>query len=424
MLDLGVLDNVIGVIVVILLLSMMVQSLQTFIKKISNFKSRQIEKSLQDLFAKVAPTAPPAGAATADSVLEHFRDMGRVTATNKQSLESISKADLSKVVASIESSSLVPEKAKEVITNFLRKAQEAKQALETLISIELPADVAASVAELRQKIAPLIAHAEQLIGQDGKIKANVLLSDVAALLQFPQREVERIIAELEVNTAQARAAAADNAILQRAHAAVTELGKVVSEMNMHFNSVTGRLMERIRAIEAWYDPVMQGFEERYARHMKTWAFALSIAIAVLLDADIARLYKRMATDDVAKQRVLVESTAIQQRYMDRINAARAADQDEVVANLSAKLKDELDEAAASYPALGLELLDFEHWLYRTTAAEKTKSIAGWLVMAFLLSLGAPFWHDTLQSVFSLKEFIRGKTDTRTVEQGTGAGATT
>lgn len=423
MVDLGVLDNVIGVIVVVLLLSMMVQSMQTFIKRISKFKSRQIEKSLHDLFEKVAPTAPPAGAATAPAVLDHFRELGRVTSTNKNAIESISKADLSKVVSSIESSSLLPDKAKEAIANFLRKAQEAQQALETLITIELPGDVAAKVAELKLKIAPLIAHAVQLIEQQGSIKGGVVMRDVASLLAFPQNEVEKIIAELEVKIEQARAAAADNALLQRASAAVKDLGKVISEMNLHFGKLTGHLLERIRAIEAWYDPVMQGFEERYARHMQTWAFLLSIAIAVLLDADIARLYKRMATDDVSKQRVLAESTAIQQRYLDKIAKARAEDQDAVVEDLSAKLKDELDEAAASYPALGLELLDIKHWISETTPMEKTKSIAGWLVMAFLLSLGAPFWHDTLQSVFSLKNFIRGKSETRAVEQATGAGAT-
>jgi hypothetical protein len=91
--------------------------------------------------------------------------------------------------------------------------------------------------------------------------------------------------------------------------------------------------------------------------------------------------------------------------------------------LTKKLNDELDEATASYPALGLELLDFEAWWHRTTLFEKIRSIAGWLLMAFLLSLGAPFWHDTLQSVFGLKNYLRGRTGTQTVEQAPGAGAT-
>lgn len=43
MIDLGVLDNVIGVIVVILLLSMVVQSLQTFVKTLQGARARDRE---------------------------------------------------------------------------------------------------------------------------------------------------------------------------------------------------------------------------------------------------------------------------------------------------------------------------------------------------------------------------------------------
>ena len=69
------------------------------------------------------------------------------------------------------------------------------------------------------------------------------------------------------------------------------------------------------------------------------------------------------------------------------------------------------------------MLDVEAFWNRTTPLEKTKVILGWILMAFLLSLGAPFWHDILQSLFGLKEFLRGKTETKNVEQGSGAGAT-
>src|SRR5512132_105698 len=93
-LNLGVLDTVISVVVVILLLSMIVQSVQTFIKKLLKFKSRQIHKSLED----------------------HFENLGRVTAFGNHAIESISKADLTKVVTEIEASALVPETTKTSVT--------------------------------------------------------------------------------------------------------------------------------------------------------------------------------------------------------------------------------------------------------------------------------------------------------------------
>jgi hypothetical protein len=411
-LDLGVLDNVIGVIVVILLLSMVVQSIQTFIKKLSNFKSNQIRKSLENLFEQTAASAPPQGAATAQSVIDHFASMGRVTSLNRSAVESISKVDLTKVVTMIEGSTLLPAKTKDSLSSVLKVVQQAQAAIDALINTPMPTEAIAKLAELRTAISPLLTHAAQVIDAEGKPKAELIVKDVAELRNYATEGIVRLAAELQGYVANSAAAAPAKALTEAAsllHAQVTEFG--------------ARLGERIDAIEAWYDPIMQGFEERYARHMRTWAFVISSILVVMVDANLPRLYKRMATDEVSKQRVLAEATTIQQRYMSQIAAAREQNNQPLLHDLTNRLNDELDEATASYPALGLEMLDVEAFWNRTTALEKTKVILGWVLMAFLLSLGAPFWHDILQSLFGLKEFLRGKTETKNVEQASGAGAT-
>ena len=48
MFNLGVLDTAIAVVIVLLLLSLIVQSIQTFLKKVTRFKSRQIAASLEN----------------------------------------------------------------------------------------------------------------------------------------------------------------------------------------------------------------------------------------------------------------------------------------------------------------------------------------------------------------------------------------
>lgn len=423
MVDLGVLDNVIGVIVVILLLSMVVQSIQTFVKKLSNFKSKQIQKSLEDLFEKTSGSAPPQGAATAQGVVDHFAEMGRVTALNRNALESISKADLTKVVTAIEGSSLLPQKTKDVLGSVLKSAQEAQGAIDALVNTPMPSEAIAKMAELRTEIAPLLAHIGQVIDQEGKLKGELIVKDVLALRDYASGNVVRLATELHGWVANTAAAAPANAALQEAAKAATTLANATANLHAHVSEFGARLRERIDAIEAWYDPIMQGFEERYARHMRTWAFVISAILTVMVDANLPRLYKRMATDEVSKQRVIAEAQTIQQRYMQRIADARAANDQSLLHDLTNRLNDELDEATASYPALGLELLDVEAFWNRTTALEKLKIVMGWILMSFLLSLGAPFWHDILQSLFGLKNFIRGKTETKNVEQASGAGAT-
>lgn len=413
-LDLGVLDNVIGVIVVILLLSMVVQSIQSLIKKLSNFKSKQIVKSLETLFEKTAATAPPQGAATAAGVVDQFASLGRVTALNRSVIESISKADLTKVVTTIEGAALLPQKTKDSLLSVLNVVQNVQTALGALDAVQLPPDAVAKLAELRAAVSPLLAHVGQVIDGEGKLKAELIADDVAGLRTFATGGLVKLAAELQGSLAGVAAAA------PAAKALVDAMG----ELHVHVTAFTARLRERIDAIEAWYDPIMQGFEERYARHMRTWAFVISAVLAVMVDANLPRIYKRMATDDVSKQRVLAEAGLIQQRYIQQLADAREKNDVRLVHELTNRLNDELDEATASYPALGLEMLDVDAFWNRTTPLEKLKVILGWILMAFLLSLGAPFWHDILQSLLGLKEYLRGKTETREVEQSSGAGATT
>ena len=61
MIDINALDNVIAVVVVILLLSLIVQSIQSVLKKALKIKSRQIEDSLIDLFENVLHYNPTPG---------------------------------------------------------------------------------------------------------------------------------------------------------------------------------------------------------------------------------------------------------------------------------------------------------------------------------------------------------------------------
>ena len=50
-------------------------------------------------------------------------------------------------------------------------------------------------------------------------------------------------------------------------------------------------------------------------------------------------------------------------------------------------------------------------------------LLGWTTMALLLSVGAPFWQDTLESLFGLKGLIRKKSQTQNVEEKSGEGQT-
>jgi hypothetical protein len=50
-------------------------------------------------------------------------------------------------------------------------------------------------------------------------------------------------------------------------------------------------------------------------------------------------------------------------------------------------------------------------------------LLGWAVMVLLLSVGAPFWQDTLESLFGVKNLLRQKSATQNVEEESGTGQT-
>jgi len=419
-LDLGVLDTVIAVVVVILLLSMVVQSVQTFIKKLLKFKSRQIQKSLSRLFDYVGASAPNANPATAEKVMAHFQSLGRTTAMGRNAIESISKADLSKVVTAIEGASIVPDAMKTAVQEFSQSMKDAGDAVKALSAIRLDPESLALLTKVRSELAPVAAHLQALF-QGDTVDPKVLVKDVMTFRDFDSASVLKMVADLVSQLDQAAAKDPQNPDLARAAAAANEVAAKLAAVHSRLAQLVAPLSERIASIDDWYDTVMLGFQERYARHMRTWAFIISAVLVVVLNADVFMIYKRLATSEVARARVISESQAIEARYAQQL--ATTTDP-QTVQELKNQLTTDLDHAATFYPALGIEPLDIKWDGWKPIFPPiRPWQVIGWLVMAALLSLGAPFWHDTLESLFGLKNLLRDKSNTSKVEQASGAGLT-
>jgi hypothetical protein len=313
MFDLSVLDVIISIVVVLLVLSLIVQSIQSLLKKILKLKSSIVLDSMEDLF-KYIDTQALVNAAPKQLVADvtaQFKQLGRVSFIKKNPmLDSISKADLQKVLTKL--------------------------------------------------------HGD-------KLKAEV---------------------------------------------------------------------------ENWFDTVMQGFEERYTRHMKTVALLVSFAVVILLNANFFNIYRNIADSDINRAEILQRGEAL----VDRLKAQEApGDQKEQAATPTATPASGADQAAQSnaqieeirketqqyiseYKGLGFtplrwqQVSDFAgskgHWAGKTFTQKFMHGLGilvGWSVMALLLSVGAPFWQDTLESLFGLKGLIRKKSQTQNIEEGSGEG---
>jgi hypothetical protein len=307
MLNMKTLDTVIALIVVILMLSLIVQSVQSLLKKWFKLKSETILKSLDDLF-KYADSEKLAGIAS-DKLVEALKvelvKLGRTTSDGRAAIDSIAKEDLLKILTKI---------------------------------------------------------------------------------KFPGAE----------------------------------------------DSVA-KFQEQVHT---WYDTAMQSFEERHTRRMKTYSLVVSIFVVIILNANFFDIYKNISTNDAMRGSIISKRADVE----TRLQAAGA--QTEVEAGdleqrriALEKERAALDELLAQNPVFGFtplevsDVSDFFHARnYWSANADKRiayalQLVAGWAIMVMLLSIGAPFWQDALESLFGVKNLLRKRTDTKNTEQQSGEGQT-
>lgn len=442
MLNLGVLDTAIAVVVVLLLLSLIVQSIQTFLKKLTRFKSQQIAKSLEKLFAEVVPPpaapaagGPPAGGGGAaapkvptpaelkDDVLDYFKRLGRDSLFGGHALESLSKADLSKIVAAVQASHLLPSNAMTAVGNFYNEFTKIQGAVTALTNVQLSADAQAKLTQLRAEVAPIEAQVAQLF-TGGKLDPKAVARDIFALRNLDTSSIVTTAAELQKSVEDAAAAANPaNPILTQAAKDAAALAQIVANVNTNVVNATAQLKARLGSLESWFDTVMQGFEERYARHMRSWSFVIGLGVAIVMNANVVQIYSRFSHDDVERQRVIAQGSVIQAKYAKTVNdSSQPPDLQTLVKDMQKDLKANAD----SYTSLGLQPITWEDLkgiLSDPGSSNFWKSIIGWLIMAFLLSLGAPFWHDALESLFGVKNLLQKRGESQNVAQGAGQGNT-
>jgi hypothetical protein len=367
--DLGILNTVIAMVIVLLVLSLLVQSVQMLLKKLLKLKSKQIEDSLKDLFDQaIAGASPPnqnetnpaatgnntalvpasgggavakvghlarvaivgssdaasAGAEHfAKKVLDEFKKIGRVTKYGKPVLDSLSKEDLFKVMAKFEAQDFFPdyaEKFKEVCNQIIA----LRTAVET-ISAKLQGPASSKLAQIRVVMAPIFNNVEAIL--DGEqVKPNVLFADLLRLRQLDIGGVLNLLDDAQQAITQERIAATqtDNtqelAALDVISKELAEIAELIGELSKRFDEAVSPLRRKLEQVEVWFDTVTQSFDERYTRHMKTVSIYISIVIVILLNANFFLVYKSLSANEVQRNLISEAGAGI----LDRNRQAAAA----------------------------------------------------------------------------------------------------
>jgi hypothetical protein len=183
-------------------------------------------------------------------------------------------------------------------------------------------------------------------------------------------------------------------------------------------------------VNTWFDTVMQSFEERYTRHMKTVALILSCVVVIFLNANFFSIYQKISTDAVTKAALVQKGEELQKRRQQQA-APNATGGDTAAVQLDKDYK-EYEESLKAYKSFGFNpLTPKQVWNFLGAKGEwegtqrderlshAVKVFVGWALMALLLSVGAPFWQDALESLFGIKNLLRKRSDTKNVEEEKG-----
>lgn len=154
-------------------------------------------------------------------------------------------------------------------------------------------------------------------------------------------------------------------------------------------------------VENWYNDVMDRASGWYKRYTQLYLVILGFAIAVGFNADTISIFENLRNNPNSRLEVYQAATSyVQERNQLAVNN-ELIEPDQKIINSIQKL-DEIvardidaisDPLGIGWQNLDMNVLSVEDWLYK---------ILGWLVTAFAISLGAPFWFDLLKKLVNIR----------------------
>jgi len=555
------LNNIIAVVVVILILSLVVQSVQSLVKKLFKIKSRQIEESLVDLFTnllnktRVQPDnwldtmidhspmwrvlvfwrKPPTAAQRAgvedilDTVVRGFKDVGRVAQSGKHMLDSIAKGDLLKILEKVPIRDLLPSFAQGVedafrdIADLQQVITEVKDAASNGAANNAFQTIADDFISMELLLAPVFSDVQAILEAD-KFSIpdapksppdaeetrvpNVLVRDLTHLTEIHGDKLQKLLDDMRKAVSEAKAnVSADPKIAQELgdlEAGLHRISATLVSLRLRLSPAVTAFREKTKEASQWYDIVMQSFEERYNRSMKSCAVVIAFMVVAMMNANFFNIYRNIASSEVTRNLLVDKGSDVLKLTHER-NAGTDSNQAGTQAGDSSSANQPGNQPAApiqnqlgSQPASGsgaappslsptgpakpiegltadqkaaqaereqvqqtrnelneaIQLIKSDADLYKgigftplrvqqvkdffsSLTPDKNlkhpwdgwiqarkhdiKALLGWIIMTILLSIGAPFWQDTLESLFGVKNLLRTKGDIKNVEEESGTG---
>jgi hypothetical protein len=179
-------------------------------------------------------------------------------------------------------------------------------------------------------------------------------------------------------------------------------------------------VERLQAnLEAWFDGTMDRVSGWYKRRTQHWLFVIGLATSVMLNVNTITIAEYLAHNDEARNALVRRAQQIADAGPPSAAGAKPDPSPEatVEANPEAEAKAKVARAQQQmtalqkeFAAIGLPIgwdraparpeggIELFGWL--------TRHIAGLLLTAFAVTLGAPFWFDVLNKIMVIRSTVK------------------
>src|SRR5260221_1160993 len=177
--------------------------------------------------------------------------------------------------------------------------------------------------------------------------------------------------------------------------------KLIQELN----TATDVTLENL---EKWFNSAQDRAQQWFTMHTRVVTIIASVVVAFVLQLDTFETIKHISSDPDIRSKLVTESDTLQKQTEGALGIKET---DETARKELASLVDRLGTVGAEYNKTGLDLLPEPYptnWGRRWSWT--LSHLVGILASAALLSLGVPFWFNTLKSLASLRPMLANEVD--------------
>ena len=376
MINLDTLDTVIAIVIVLLVLSLIVQAIQSFIKKLFKIKSGTILTSLEDLFKYVdISSTGKTPKELVSEVTAELKKLGRVSFRGNLMIDSIARDDLLKILEKLGYVSLLDEVRTWFDTvmqsfeeRYTRHMKSVAVCISVVVVIYLNAnffriyrDFSRASIEQKSKIA---SAGESLLATLKEQRAQTdRVSPTASLGSVPQSSVSPSPQPPAGGDAEDSTTPTPQKLKQELEAERRALvGYIEDYKSLGLSPLT-------------LEQTLNWFHSVWGKTLLRNVDGLPVNKSNLPVSDDC-----VEVDMDGKP--LLDSNGLP-RNCERV----------------------------------LRPMTWKEW--RASRRQDASGLLGWGVMALLLSVGAPFWQDALESLFGIKNLLRKQSNTKNVEEEKG-----